>query len=80
MDCSNKVYDVPRSNKDIAPVVAENDRAKILRDFQMQKHQQVIEKLSGIVVVANKSVVMDGSIPNDSIISKKEQDKQHIYI
>lgn len=62
--------------------MVENDRAEILWDFQMQTHERVMVNLQDIVVedkVDKKAVVSDITVPNDSNIRMKEQEKLGKY-
>jgi len=64
-----------KSNWEIPPKVVENDRAKILWDFQIQTDKQVMANEPGIVVadkLQKKAVMIDVAIPSDSNIKKKE--------
>ncbi|CAI5636064.1 unnamed protein product [Oreochromis niloticus] len=62
--------------------VVENDRAKILWDFQMQTDKMVVANQPDIVVVDKQkktAVVIDVAVPNDSNIRKKEHEKLEKY-
>ncbi|CAI5660153.1 unnamed protein product [Oreochromis niloticus] len=64
------------------PRVVENDRAKILWDFQMQTDKMVVANQPDIVVVDKQkktAVVIDVAVPNDSNIRKKEHEKLEKY-
>lgn len=52
----------PRTTLDTRPKVAENDRAKIQSDFQIQNDKQMMANQPGVEVIdkaANKAVVID---------------------
>ncbi|XP_076740510.1 uncharacterized protein LOC143418686 [Maylandia zebra] len=64
------------------PRVVENDRAKILWDFQIQTDKMVVANQPDIVVVDKQkktAVVIDVAVPNDSNIRKKEHEKLEKY-
>ncbi|XP_076747453.1 uncharacterized protein LOC143421715 [Maylandia zebra] len=64
------------------PRVVENDRAKILWDFQIQTDKMVVANQPDIVVVDKQkktAVVIDVAVPNDSNIGKKEHEKLEKY-
>ncbi|MGZ7254081.1 hypothetical protein ACXWO5_10720, partial [Streptococcus pyogenes] len=74
--------EVPRSKWEMPPRVMENDRAKILWDFQMQTDKMVVANQPDIVVVDKQkktAVVIDVAVPNDSNIRKKEHEKLEKY-
>uniref|UniRef100_A0A669EZW7 Reverse transcriptase domain-containing protein n=1 Tax=Oreochromis niloticus TaxID=8128 RepID=A0A669EZW7_ORENI len=80
--CAEYNLEVPRSKWETPPRVMENDRAKILWDFQMQTDKMVVANQPDIVVVDKQkktAVVIDVAVPNDSNIRKKEHEKLEKY-
>ena len=80
--CTVYGLDPPKSRWEIPQKVVENDRAKILWDFQIQADRQVLANQPDIVVVDKdqKTVVaIDVMVPSDSNIRKKEFEKQEKY-
>ncbi|KAF1377421.1 hypothetical protein PFLUV_G00200640 [Perca fluviatilis] len=74
--------EVPRSKWQAPPKVAENDRAKILWDFQIRTDKMMMANQPDILVVdkqLKKVVVIDVAIPSDSNIKKKEHEKLEKY-
>ncbi len=74
--------EVPRSRWKTPPKVVENDRAKILWDFQIQTDKMVVANQPDIVVVDKqwkKAVVIDVAMLSDSNIRKKEHQKLEKY-
>ena len=70
--------EVSKSRWEIPPRVLENERAKILWDFQIQTGKLVMANQSDTVVVdklQKKAVVIDVAVPSDSNIKKKEDKK-----
>ncbi|XP_024121103.1 uncharacterized protein LOC112142083 [Oryzias melastigma] len=62
--------------------VLENERAKILMDFQIQTDRMVMENQPDIVVVdkeQRKAVVVDVAVPSHGNIKKKEHEKLEKY-
>ncbi|KAK7929498.1 hypothetical protein WMY93_005893 [Mugilogobius chulae] len=62
--------------------VVENDRAKILWDFQIQTDRMVMANQPDIVVVdkeQRRAVVVDVAIPSDGNIRRKEHEKLERY-
>uniref|UniRef100_A0A3P9CTW7 C2H2-type domain-containing protein n=1 Tax=Maylandia zebra TaxID=106582 RepID=A0A3P9CTW7_9CICH len=80
--CAEYNLEVPRSKWEMPPRVVENDRAKILWDFQIQTDKMVVANQPDIVVVDKQkktAVVIDVAVPNDSNIRKKEHEKLEKY-
>ena len=80
--CAEYNLEVPRSKWEMPPRVMENDRAKILWDFQIQTDKMVVANQPDIVVVDKQkktAVVIDVAVPNDSNIRKKEHEKLEKY-
>jgi len=66
--------EVPKSKWETSPKIVENDRAKILWDFQIQTDKQMMANeldIVGVDKLQKKSV----EIPSDSNIKKKEHEK-----
>ncbi len=73
---------VLRSRWKTSPKVVENDRAKILWDFQIQTDKMAIANQPDIVVVDKQrktAVVIEVAIPSDNNIKKKEHEKLKKY-
>lgn len=80
--CTEYGLEVPRSRWETPPKVMENNRAKILWDFQIQTDKMVMANQPDIVVMDKQQktvVVVDVAIPSDSNIRKKEQEKLEKY-
>uniref|UniRef100_A0A087YQ23 Uncharacterized protein n=1 Tax=Poecilia formosa TaxID=48698 RepID=A0A087YQ23_POEFO len=80
--CAEYGLEAPRSKWGTPPKVVENDRAKILWDFQIQTDKMVMANQPDIVVVdkqQRKAVVVDVAIPSDYNIRKKEHEKLEKY-
>uniref|UniRef100_A0A087XGF1 Reverse transcriptase zinc-binding domain-containing protein n=2 Tax=Poecilia formosa TaxID=48698 RepID=A0A087XGF1_POEFO len=80
--CAEYGLEAPRSKWGTPPKVVENDRAKILWDFQIQTDKMVMANQPDIVVVdkeQRKAVVVDVAIPSDHNIRKKEHEKLEKY-
>ena len=63
--------------------VVENDRTKILWDFQIQTNKQLMtNQLDNVVVdkLQNKAIVTDVAIPSDSNIENKKHKKLEKYL
>ena len=76
--CAKYGLEVPGSKRETPTKMIENERVKILWDFQIQTDQLVKANQSVIVVVDKhqRTVVMvDVSIPSDSNIRKREHKK-----
>ncbi len=76
--CAKYELEVPRLRWKTPPKVVENDRARILLDFQIQTDKMVIANQPDIVVVdkqQKKAAVINVAIPSDSNIRKKEHEK-----
>ncbi|XP_055362142.1 uncharacterized protein LOC129603668 [Betta splendens] len=74
--------ETPKSKWETPPKVVENERAKILWDFQIQTDRMVMANQPDIVVVdkeQSKVVVVDVAIPSDGNIRKKEHEKLEKY-
>ncbi|KAM9816571.1 carbohydrate sulfotransferase 6 isoform X4 [Syngnathus typhle] len=80
--CAEYGLEAPSSKWEAPPKVAENGRAKILWDFQIQTDKMVMANQPDIVVVdkqQKKAVVVDIAIPSDGNIRKKELEKLEKY-
>uniref|UniRef100_A0A3B5PPD0 Reverse transcriptase domain-containing protein n=1 Tax=Xiphophorus maculatus TaxID=8083 RepID=A0A3B5PPD0_XIPMA len=80
--CAEYGLETPGSKWETPPKVAENARAKILWDFQIQTDKMVMANQPDIVVVdkqQRKAVVIDVAIPSDCNIRKKEHEKLEKY-
>ena len=80
--CTEYGLETPRSKWETPPKVVENDRAKVLWDFQIQTDRMVMANQPDIVVVdkeQRKAVVVDIAIPSDCNIRKKEHEKLEKY-
>lgn len=80
--CAEYGLETPGSRWETPPKVVENDRAKILWDFQIQTDRMVMANQPDIVVVDKKqsrAVVVDIAIPSDGNIRKKEHEKLEKY-
>ncbi|XP_055359974.1 uncharacterized protein LOC129603341 [Betta splendens] len=80
--CAEYGLETPRSKWETPPKVVENERAKILWDFQIQTDRMVIVNQPDIVVVdkeQRKAVVVDVAIPSNGNIRKKEHEKLEKY-
>ncbi|KAJ0057310.1 hypothetical protein NL108_002264 [Boleophthalmus pectinirostris] len=80
--CAEYRLETPGSRWETPPKVVENDRAKILWDFQIQTDRMVMVNQPDIVVVDKKqsrAVVVDIAIPSDGNIRKKEHEKLEKY-
>ena len=80
--CVEYGLETPRSKWETPPKVIENDRAKILWDFQIQTDRMVMANQPDIVVIdkeQRKAVVVDIAIPSDCNIRKKEHEKVEKY-
>lgn len=76
--CATYRLEVPNSQWDTAPKVVENNRAKILWDFEFQTEKQLPKNQPDRVVVhkeqntrAEHHSVIDVAVPGDSNIRKK---------
>ncbi|KAK7930437.1 hypothetical protein WMY93_006832 [Mugilogobius chulae] len=80
--CAEYGLETPRSKWETPPKVVENDRAKILWDFQIQTDRMVMANQPDIVVVdkeQRRAVVVDVAIPSDGNIRRKEHEKLEKY-
>uniref|UniRef100_A0A3B3HW39 Reverse transcriptase domain-containing protein n=1 Tax=Oryzias latipes TaxID=8090 RepID=A0A3B3HW39_ORYLA len=80
--CAKYGLETPRSKWETPPKVVENERAKILWDFQIQTDRMVMANQPDIVVVdkeQRKAVVVDVAVPSDGNIRKKEHEKLEKY-
>ena len=80
--CTEYGLEVPGSRWKTPPKVIQNDRAKILWDFQFQTDKLVMANQPDIVVVDKEQktvTVVDVAIPSDSNIRKKEHQKLEKY-
>ncbi|XP_078808275.1 uncharacterized protein LOC144994388 [Oryzias latipes] len=76
--CAEYELETPRPKWETPPKVVENERAKILWDFQIQTDRMVMANQPDIVVVdkeQRKAVVVDVAVPSDGNIRKKEHEK-----
>lgn len=76
--CATYRLEVPNSQWDTAPKVVENNRAKILWDFEFQTEKQLPKNQPDRVVVHKEQntrtehhSVIDVAVPGDSNIRKK---------
>ena len=80
--CAVYGLEVPKSKWETPPKAVENDKAKVLSDFQIQTDKQVMVNHLDFVVVEKlqkKAVVTDVAILSDSNIQKKEHEKLKKY-
>ncbi|XP_051931065.1 uncharacterized protein LOC127607055 [Hippocampus zosterae] len=80
--CAEYGLETPRSKWETPPKVVENDRAKILWDFQIQTDKMVMANQPDIVIIdkgQRKAVVVDIAVPSDGNIRKKEHEKLEKY-
>ncbi|XP_055368940.1 uncharacterized protein LOC129604854 [Betta splendens] len=80
--CAEYGLETPRSKWETPPKVVDNERAKILWDFQIQTDRMVMANQPDIVVVdkeQSKAVVVDVAIPSNGNIRKKEHEKLEKY-
>ncbi|KAK7925836.1 hypothetical protein WMY93_008146 [Mugilogobius chulae] len=80
--CVEYGLETPRSKWETPPKVVENDRAKILWDFQIQTDRMVMANQPDIVVVdkeQRRAVVVDVASPSDGNIRRKEHEKLDKY-
>ncbi|KAK7881151.1 hypothetical protein WMY93_029560 [Mugilogobius chulae] len=80
--CAEYGLETPRSKWETPSKVVDNDRAKILWDFQIQTDRMVMANQPDIVVVdkeQRKAVVVDVAIPSDGNIRRKEHEKLERY-
>ncbi|KAK7922439.1 hypothetical protein WMY93_009341 [Mugilogobius chulae] len=80
--CAEYGLETPSSKWETPPKVVENDRAKILWDFQIQTDRMVMANQPDIVVVdkeQRRAVVVDVAIPSDGNIRRKEHEKLEKY-
>ncbi|XP_051924320.1 uncharacterized protein LOC127602290 [Hippocampus zosterae] len=80
--CAEYGLETPRSKWETPPKVVENDRAKILWDFQIQTDKMVMANQPDIVIIdkgKRKAVVVDVAVPSDGNIRKKEHEKLEKY-
>lgn len=71
--CTKFELETPSSKFDIPLKVLESDRAKILVDFQMQTDKKVMAHHLNIVVMDEKAVVIDGSIPMTTTFGRRNR-------
>ncbi|XP_051920732.1 uncharacterized protein LOC127600296 isoform X1 [Hippocampus zosterae] len=80
--CAEYGLETPRSKWETPPKVVENDRAKVLWDFQIQTDKIVMANQPDIVIIdkgQRKAVVVDVAVPSDGNIRKKEHEKLEKY-
>ena len=79
--CSEYGLDPPKSRWETPQKVVENNRAKLLWDFQIQTDRKVLANQPDIVVVdkQKEAVVIDVAVPSDSNIKKNEYEKLEKY-
>ncbi|KAK7895269.1 hypothetical protein WMY93_020594 [Mugilogobius chulae] len=80
--CAEYGLETPSSKWETPPKVVENDRAKILWDFQIQTDRMVMNQPDIVVVVdkeQRRAVVVDVAIPSDGNIRRKEHEKLEKY-
>ncbi|XP_051916213.1 uncharacterized protein LOC127597287 isoform X2 [Hippocampus zosterae] len=80
--CAEYGLETPRSKWETPPKVVENDRAKIMWDFQIQTDKMVMANQPDIVIIdkgQRKAVVVDVAVPSDGNIRKKEHEKLEKY-
>ena len=68
----------PQSKLDMLPKMVEHSRAKILLVFQIQAEKQAMANQTDIVMLdklQKKAELIDGAVPRDSTIKKKEDEK-----
>lgn len=79
--CANVGLETSRSKWDKPPNVVENDRGKVLRDFQTQTDKRDSEPAVIVVVDKHykKAVVINVAVLNNKNIRKREEEKLEKY-
>lgn len=76
--CANVGLETSRSKWDTPPNVVENDRGKVLWDFQTDR-QTGDSKPAVVVVLDKKAIVINAVVPNDKNIREREEEKLEKY-